>query len=145
MPATFAAEFAVDDIAAAMDYYERVLGFDKGHSLPGEDGRLAHGDISFGSQVRIVFSPSQGGAGPANREIIRKLKEGSAKGAGVLLYIDLGERDVDDYYERVISRGARVVLPLADQPWGHRNFTIRDLDGYVLTFAQAIQRNPVAH
>ena len=144
MPATVTVEFAVDDIIASMDFYENVLGFDKGEAQRFEDGRVFHGQVWL-EDVHVSFSPSSGGGGPGNDEITRTIKSGSKKGTGVLLYIDLGQRDVDDYYERVTGRGARVIVTLGDRPWGHRNFTMRDLDGYVLTFAQTLENYAGRH
>ena len=132
-------EFAVEDIGKAMDYYERVLGFQKGAAVPGEGGKLIHGDVRIGDSIHLMLSPAQGVSGAANAAVARKLTQGGAKGAGVLLYIDLGDVDIDRYYEDVTGKGAKVIVPIQDQFWGDRNFTIEDLEGYILTFSQHVR------
>ena len=42
--------------------------------------------------------------------------------------------DPDGLYERVVSRGADVVLPLADTDYGAREFTVRDPEGNLWSF-----------
>ena len=40
--------------------------------------------------------------------------------------------DVDAAYALALSRGAEVVHPLTDEPWGVRRFFVRDPDGNVV-------------
>jgi len=37
--------------------------------------------------------------------------------------------DVDATHEEFRARGARIVEPLENKPWGLRQFTVEDLDG----------------
>jgi uncharacterized glyoxalase superfamily protein PhnB len=46
--------------------------------------------------------------------------------------------DVDAHYHRAAVRGARILLPPADFPYGERQYTVRDLAGHVWTFSQTI-------
>ena len=48
------------------------------------------------------------------------------------LYIEA--TDVDGFYDRVRTAGVRVVDPLAERPWGQREFTVEDHVGNWLTF-----------
>jgi len=40
--------------------------------------------------------------------------------------------DVDAAYALAVERGAEIVHPLTDEPWGVRRFFVRDPDGHVL-------------
>jgi uncharacterized glyoxalase superfamily protein PhnB len=45
---------------------------------------------------------------------------------------------VDTYYERITVAGAKVAVPLADRPYGMRDFRIVDPSGNELSFGEAI-------
>ena len=135
---------AVDDIGRSMDYYEQVLKFAKGLTLPREGtgvahsadgGALMHGEAHLADDIHIMFSPAQGGEGP----LAEKLAKGGPKGVGVILYLNLGDTDIDQYYQDVRQAGAKFIEPIQDQFWGDRTFTIEDPDGYILTFAKHVR------
>ena len=133
----------VDDIAQSMDYYEKTLGFKKTMSMPGEGGELMHGEVQITDDITLMFSPGRM-ASPPQDTVGRVLDEklaiaGPAKGAGVVLYFDLGDQDIDKYYEDVKRAGAKVIEEIKDQFWGDRNFTIEDKDGYLLTFSKHVR------
>jgi catechol 2,3-dioxygenase-like lactoylglutathione lyase family enzyme len=59
-------------------------------------------------------------------------READGRPGGVLrLYVD----DVDDWYEALCLRELRPDAPPADQPWGDREFRVRDPDGNQVCFA----------
>jgi len=46
--------------------------------------------------------------------------------------------NVDRHHERAIQRGARVLRPPADHPFGERQYTVEDFTGRRWTFSQTI-------
>jgi len=50
-------------------------------------------------------------------------------------------KDVDAYYQEVIDRGADVPKEPADQPYGIREFGLRDVNGVHIVFGQDIEHN----
>jgi uncharacterized glyoxalase superfamily protein PhnB len=46
--------------------------------------------------------------------------------------------DVDQHYERASQRGARILRPPADYPYGERQYTAEDVGGHRWTFSQSI-------
>src|SRR6185503_3255016 len=48
-------------------------------------------------------------------------------------------KDVDGYYREVVDRGAEVPKGPADQPYGIREFAVRDLNGVDVVFGQDIE------
>jgi hypothetical protein len=46
--------------------------------------------------------------------------------------------DADELYEFQRANGVEVVEPPGDRPWGLRDYTVRDLCGYALTFGHYI-------
>jgi PhnB protein len=133
----------VRDIAQSMDYYEKTLGFKKTMSMPNESGEIVHGEVQISDEITLMFGPGPTQAtaqDPVSKLVDEKLKEaGPAKGAGVVLYFDLGEQDIDAYYADVKRGGAKIVEDIKDQFWGDRNFTIEDKDGYLLTFSKHVR------
>jgi predicted enzyme related to lactoylglutathione lyase len=47
-------------------------------------------------------------------------------------------KDIDAYYREVVSRGAEVAAAPANQPYGIREFAVRDVNGVGLVFGQDI-------
>ncbi len=45
---------------------------------------------------------------------------------------------VDEYYEQIKSRGALILFPPADKPWGLREFGLRTPDGHRMVFAEPV-------
>lgn len=43
--------------------------------------------------------------------------------------------EVDELYQAHLANGAQIVSEIADQPWGAREYVVRDLNGYHLRFA----------
>ena len=46
--------------------------------------------------------------------------------------------DVDGHHERALARGARILQPPADHPYGERQYTAEDPGGHVWTFSETI-------
>jgi uncharacterized glyoxalase superfamily protein PhnB len=46
--------------------------------------------------------------------------------------------DADAHHERAKSRGARILRPPADHPYGERQYTAEDFAGHTWTFSQSI-------
>lgn len=130
-------EFWVDDPGEVANYYHDVLGFNKRFEVPGEGGKVVHAEIDFQGSQAIMLAIAQPGRGSVDA-VLEKLKQGGPRGAGVLLYIDVGSMDIDSYYEEVVSKGAKVIEPLQDQFFGDRTFRMEDPFGFVLTFARKI-------
>ena len=49
---------------------------------------------------------------------------------------------IDELYEAVTGRGARVTKELRDEPWGMREFGIRTVDGHRIMFGRTIEGGP---
>jgi hypothetical protein len=44
--------------------------------------------------------------------------------------------DIDEYYNELKNRNIRSAVDIKDEPYGVRDFTVEDIDGYTLTFSQ---------
>src|ERR1043166_8948141 len=60
--------------------------------------------------------------------------EDAARGVHLFQWV----KDVDAYYREIVDRGATVAPPPADQPYGIREFGVRDINGVGIVFGQDI-------
>ncbi len=120
-----AANLDVPDIEAAIVFYRDKLGFVEGLRIPDVGGGLRYATV-WNGRATIMFDRIDH-VPPERRPFV---------GTGVTLYIDLGDGDVDVYHRELAAKGVRIVKPLRDEYWGARAFTIADLNGYHITFAE---------
>jgi uncharacterized glyoxalase superfamily protein PhnB len=117
----------VSDMPAALRFYGGVLGFDVGRGGPDDANRaLRHGD------ARLMLETAADHYGDAYNAGIRERMGNRPPHA---LYIEAA--DLDALHVRVRSGQARIIDPLAERPWGQREFTVEDPEGNWLTFWQA--------
>jgi uncharacterized glyoxalase superfamily protein PhnB len=109
------------DAAAAMEWLERVLGFERREEHRDDDGAIQHAEMTFGSQIVMVGSAGIG------REPFRSLPAG-----GSLIYCAVD--DIAGLYERAREAGADIPLELTDTDYGSRDFTVRDPEGNLWSF-----------
>ena len=108
------ASLCVGDVLAAVDFYTTKLGFRLGFTW-GDPPTIAGVNLD---RVQIF------------------LEEGTPNPQGCSVYFVIG--DADELYEFQRASGVEVVAPPADRPWGFRDYRVRDLDGYVLTFGHRL-------
>ncbi len=123
-----AANLDVPDIDQAVAFYRDNLDFAEGLRIPDADGRPRHATV-WNGEATIMFERLEH-VPPERRPYL---------GSGVTLYIALDpDEDVDTLYSKAGRRGLNIVKPLRDEYWGARAFTLADLNGYHITFAQQI-------
>jgi catechol 2,3-dioxygenase-like lactoylglutathione lyase family enzyme len=114
---------AVTDVLAAADFYTKKLGF------------------------MLVFTwgapPTMAGVNLGHVQMF--LEQGTPSPKGCSVYFVIGDADefvggavtaasLTALYEFQRANGVEVVEPPGDRPWGLRDYTVRDLYGYALTF-----------
>jgi predicted enzyme related to lactoylglutathione lyase len=61
--------------------------------------------------------------------------EGGPRGVHLFQWV----KDVDAYYKEIVARGAKVAAEPADQPYGIREFGLRNINGVGIVFGQDIE------
>jgi uncharacterized glyoxalase superfamily protein PhnB len=116
---------AVRDMKKTIDY-TKSLGFKLGMCFP-DANNPEYADMTKDGMV-LMFAPAQ------NHGIDHKEKFG----IGVYLYMQI-DGDIDEYYAELKKKGIKMAAEIKDEPFGVRDFTIEDVDGYKLTFNQTIK------
>ena len=104
----------VPDLEAAVEFYTTRLAFWKAFEW-GEPATLAGVNIGH---VQIF------------------LEQGEPSVRKCAVYFVVGDADKLHAYHQ--ARGVEVVDPLSDRPWKLREYTVRDLNGYTLTFGHRL-------
>ena len=119
----------VPDMAAAIEFYRDQLGFRVERGGP-EDGNVA---LSFGdARIMLDRVPTDYYSASYNEAIAKRM----GASAPTALYIE--SPDLDAHHERLEKRGIEIVDPIADRPWGQREFTVADPHGNWLSFWRAL-------
>jgi len=115
---------AVRNMKQTIQFYRDSLGFKMGMTFPDADNP-EYADLSRDGMV-LMFIPAE------NIGIGREEK----LGVGVNIYMQI-DGDIDEYYNELKDKGVKIVVDIKDEPYGIRDFTVEDIDGYKLTFNQA--------
>ena len=120
----------VHDPDAALAFYRDTLGLEKRNDVAREDFRWITVGSASQPGVAIVLTNYLHGS-PADGDALAALL---AKGAlnGVHFRTD----DLDATFEKVRASGAEIVDEPAEQPWGTRDFAVRDPSGNLVRIDQ---------
>jgi PhnB protein len=116
------------DPAAEVDFCVAVLRAEERVRRPGPDGSLAHALVAIGPAMVMIEAewPGVSNRAPA--------LDGSTSVA-LYAYVE----NVDDTVDRAVARGAKILMPAADQPWGDRIAWLMDPAGHVWTVASRVE------
>ena len=115
---------ACSDIAASHDFLVGVLGFDSAGLERTPSGEVVHGEVRAGER-RIWLHRTSEPAGLSTPAIL------GGAGGGMVVHVD----DVDAHFAKVKAGGAAILSEPTDQPYGQREYGVRDLDGHSWWFA----------
>lgn len=119
--------FRYQNAPAAIEWLCRAFGFQKNMVVPGPDDTIAHAQLSFGSDSMIMLgSPHENEYGKLVS--LPSQLQGCTNGIYVIV------EDVDGHHDRARAAGAEILMAPADQDYGGRLYTCRDLEGYVWSF-----------
>ena len=114
---------AVRNMKETIQFYRDSLGFKMGMAFPDADNP-EYADLSKDGIV-VMFVPAKN-VGIGSRQRL---------GIGVNLYMQI-DGDIDEYCNELKNKGVKVVVDIKDEPFGIRDFTVEDINGYKLTFNQ---------
>jgi uncharacterized glyoxalase superfamily protein PhnB len=113
--------FTVNDVEKSVAFYRDVLGFTVGERWE-QDGKLTGVMLQAGD---VLFMLGQ--------DDWKKGRD-RKKGEGFRIYCTT-KGDVDALAKGIESRGGTLDQQPQDQPWGSRDFSLTDPDGFKITIA----------
>ncbi|WCO65445.1 amidohydrolase family protein [Iamia majanohamensis] len=120
------------DLEAAMAHLVEVFDLGPGELTRDGDGHPVHGTVDAGDGV-IWLHPEAPDFGLASPRTL------GAATASVAVMVE----DVDAHHRRAAARGADVVYPPVDQPYGFREYSARDPEGGLWSFMRRLPRGGV--
>jgi PhnB protein len=113
------AYLAVDDAAAAIEYYSEVFGAKERLRMDGPDGKIGHAELQIGDSVLMLADQNPQSSYTPPKEL-------GGTSAGLLLYVE----DVDSVVMKATEAGATLTMPVEDMFWGDRFGQITDPFGH---------------
>lgn len=111
---------AVKDLKIEAAYYINKLGFARDFTVPGWEF------LSFGD-FKVML-------GDCADEMTAEATGNHSWFAHALI------ENVDEVYAEFMTRGAKILSPIADKPWDIREFSVVTPDGHRIVFGQLIER-----
>jgi uncharacterized glyoxalase superfamily protein PhnB len=112
---------AYDDVRDAVEWLSRVFGFTEKVQIADHRSQLA-----AGTGAVIVADATNGRRVPARDEDVTH---------STMVRV----ADVDAHHRHAAAEGAEILGGPADQPFGERQYSARDLAGHLWTFTQAVR------
>jgi len=117
-----AASLTVNDVHKSLAWYRDVLGFTPGERWENE-GKLMGVEMNAGAASFMIGQDDW------------KKGRDRVKGVGVRFYCNT-DQDIDRLATRIKANGGTLTGEPKDQPWGSRELSIDDPDGYKITIAK---------
>ena len=115
------------DAPTAIEWLCKAFGFEKHLVVPGENGTIAHAQLSFGNAMIMLGSENDNEYG----KLLRTPKDLNGFNTQTP-YIVVEE--IDEHYRGAIAAGAEIVLDIKDEDYGGRGYTCRDKEGHIWNF-----------
>ena len=111
-----------EDAPRAIDWLCEAFGFERHEVHTDEDGRVVHAELLFGDDV----------VGLSSEDVTSAFGPHAGQG---WVYVAVEDADAADAaYERAKGAGADVLMEIADQEYGSRDFSVRDPEGNIWSF-----------
>jgi len=117
---------AVRNMKKTIRFYTKSLDFGLGMCFPTPDNP-EYADLTRDGMTIMVIPAKNHGIDTREKF-----------GIGVYLYMHI-DGDIDKYYDELKKKGVKIAADIKDEPFGVRDFTVEDPDGYRLVFNQILQ------
>ena len=118
---TVTATLTVKEAAKAIEFYKKAFDAKELFRFPGPDGKtIMHAEIMIGNSI-VMLADEMPGMGCRSPQSI------GGTGSSIYLYVN----DADSTFNKAISAGAKVLMPLMEGFWGDRFGSIEDPFGHV--------------
>jgi PhnB protein len=104
-----------NNASGAIDYYKKVFRATETTRMPGPDGSVIHAELKIGDSIIFI-----------NDAMNKTLAVVPEPGRSNPMYLHLYVPDVDAVFERAVTSGSRVDMPVQDMFWGDRYGKLTD-------------------
>jgi uncharacterized glyoxalase superfamily protein PhnB len=116
------------DAPAAIEWLCANFGFERHLVVPGDDGSIAHAQLSFGNGMVML------GSAENESSFGRLMKQPSEAGGANTQSVYVVVTDADALYARAQQAGAKIAMEIRDEDYGGRAFACHDLEGHLWSF-----------
>jgi uncharacterized glyoxalase superfamily protein PhnB len=120
----------VRDVAASMDFYRSVLGFQPAITVP-EQPPYVFASVASGA-VEIFFNDQ--------KAVAEDYPALGAKPIGGSLTLFIEVEGIEDILAAVQKSSAKITMPLKEQFYGMREFAFEDPEGWIVTIAERVKQ-----
>ncbi len=126
---SFISSLAYKDTRAALEWLQRVFGFEPSEILTDADGHVVHAEMTHGDGIVMIGSEwADWTRSPVSL--------GGKNTQRVHVRIESG---IDEHCARARQAGATIVKEPEDQFYGERAYIAADLEGHYWTFSQPVR------
>ena len=129
-PATVIPELAYPDPSAAAGWLRDAFGFSVRLRIANHRVQMNVGD----GAIVVIEAPTERDRANSERDGFSRANSKADSGHSVMVRVD----DVNAHHARAKDRGARILRPPTDYPFGERQYTVQDFAGHVWTFTESI-------
>ena len=115
------------DANAAIEWLCKAFGFERHLVIPGENGAVAHAQLTFGNGMIMLGSAREDEFG----QWVKPPRETGGIGTQSAYVI---VEDADAHYARAKAAGAEIVMEVEDQDYGGRLYSCRDPEDHLWSF-----------
>ncbi len=127
---TLTLTLVVRECAQAVEFYKNAFGARVHRIFYGPDGKkVIHAELEIGDSILMLSDEFP------NMNVFSPQSPGGGASAGIFMYVE----DVDEVFNRAVSNGATVIMPLMDAFWGDRAGGLVDPFGYRWSLATHIK------
>jgi uncharacterized glyoxalase superfamily protein PhnB len=114
------------DCNRAVDFLTKVFGFAEGNTYRDEKGNVMHAELWLGNGGIMI--------GPVADTPFGRVMRQPDQAGGVTASFFCVVTDPDAHHARAQQAGFEIVLPLRDESYGSREYSVKDPEGQVWTF-----------
>jgi len=122
---------AVDDAAAAIEYYKQAFGAEETMRMNGPDGKVGHAELKIGDSHVMLSDPFPQSSTSPPKEL------GGTTGS-IFMYVE----DVDSVVQQAVDAGGTVTMEVQDMFWGDRFGSVTDPFGHTWSIATHVEDVP---
>lgn len=111
----------------AVDWLCAAFGFEEKNVFKDEAGAVTHAELQLGNAM-IMISPRTNS--PFGRMVKTPLEIGNFNTHALYVVVE----DIEAHYQTAIENGATIMLELVEQSYGGKDYTCKDLEGYLWSF-----------